>query len=843
MTGTLLFREVLIFILSIEIHSFYCKISEHVVILHGSPAMVTFSFFYNPSSQGDVEMRVPFYQKTRYPRFEIAPGTEVHMMEIVDFLKWVLDRDNLEIADYLDGMGQNPFFLVAATGLGKTVGVPIHMLIRQIQRVGLNSDPKPRVWVVEPRIPIALGQAAFMNMLWQDYQSTKGKKRVPPLFGCITSASGNTNPDAPVKFVTTGIFELMTKDGQLSPSRDRVVIDEAHVTIEQNPGVELGIALARKTGITVDYMSATVNTDGLSQALGATVINADKQRFTVWRHNLLASTSRSLADVVENTLVKPNLSSEYYPQLGDFSQAAEVRRAVTETGRSHGMLVVVNSFAGEFSDTQRLAQIIRKAHPSVAVLQLASEVIRDPRRMREYEEALKRIERAHQNYVILATSVVEMGITFPTLDYVVTMDSGYEQETIGDVTFPVVAPLGVNSLLQRFGRVGRKRPGIAYIANEIGADYAELDDEELNDRRTLVYEPITFPLASSPLMPLAYYACKQRWHDIGAKVAELNLPSRLHQNADRMAYLQEQIATLRTLGLVHGNQLTPLGVSMEKWIGQANLAYAVQLQRCLTEDASLLDVTFWIVATALSNTPIRTLRAKYDFFIDRDGSHSELPHRVDVWSHRVHHEDMSAIMLIANSATQHPNVLFSSATLQPSDSDMFVFRQWCGHSGVDVRKLLQAAKAIQETWKLFGRINGDSTRYRALFGNARSARLGSLPWQELRSDFPRSKSWEQLYGLSGTVTIQIAASSNAGSYNWTDAAHGRKGLLSQDDTSVLLEDGHSYTTILVPGRETRGGEESWSVSHLGAKRAKASRATSNTQKRSLWRRLFGWLFG
>jgi len=37
------------------------------------------------------------------------------MMEVGDFLKWVLNRDKLEIADYLDKMGQ-PILSGAATG-------------------------------------------------------------------------------------------------------------------------------------------------------------------------------------------------------------------------------------------------------------------------------------------------------------------------------------------------------------------------------------------------------------------------------------------------------------------------------------------------------------------------------------------------------------------------------------------------------------------------------------------------------------------------------------------------------------------------------------------------------
>ena len=762
-------------------------------------------------------MRVPFYEKVKYPRFTVASNTQVHMMEIVDFLKWVLNRDQLEIADYLNEMGQDPFFLVAATGLGKTVGVPVHMLIRQIQATGSRPNPQPRVWIVEPRIPIAVGQAAFMNMLWKDFSFSKGNKNVPPLFGCITSTSGNVNPEAPIKFVTTGIFELMAGDGQLSPSRDRVVIDEAHVTIEQNPGVELGIALARKAGITVDYMSATVDTTGLGESLGiANIINADKQRFVVWKHNLLNMASKSLAEVVARTLVTPDLSSRYFPQPQDFEQAALICAAVTEPGRSHGMLVVVNSFAGEFSDTQRLAKILQKEHPSIPVLQLASEVIRNPQRMREYEKALQQIEANKQNYVILATSVVEMGVTFPTLDFVVTMDSGYDQQTIGNVTFPVEAPLGVNSLLQRIGRVGRKRPGIAYITTEIGADYAAMEDDELNDKRTLVYEPITFPLADSPLMPLAYYACKKEWYDISMQITDLNLPSALHESPERMEYLQQQIDMLEVLGLASGNKLTPLGKTMEKWIGQADLAYAVQLQKCLEEGADFIDIVFWVVATALSNTPIATLRIPNGYFVDYESKHGALLHGMDVWSHSIQHEDVSAFRMLAVTAHFDPVAVFGYHSLLGGTYDELEFRRWCGASGINSRKLLQAVKAIRETWKLFQRINSASPEYKKRFSEGSLGNLAMIPWTRLMDIFFAGDGWKKLYELPGVSPVRFSFDETTSMFTWAEQEGDyRGGILSQDDTPILLEEGVDYVARLIPSRRTKDSSVTWRLAHLG----------------------------
>lgn len=771
-------------------------------------------------------MRIPRYDLPRYPWFNITEQRQIHVMKVVSFLKWVVNRDKLEIANYFEVMGHEPFFLVAATGLGKTVGVPIHVLIRQIEQLGSQPDPMPRVWIVEPRIPIATGQEQFMNSLWKEYIAIERNSSVPPLFGCITS-QGNINPEAPIKFVTTGIFELMAKSGELSPRRDRVVIDEAHVTVEQNPGVELGIALARKAGVTVDYMSATVDTANLGQALGvANIIRADQQRFTVWKHNLSGSVKDCLTDVVKHTLIMPKTTSEYFPASSDTPEAGRICKATTESGRSHGMLVVVNSFAGEFSDTQRLARQLQTVFPNLPVLQLASEVIRDPKRMREYENRLRQIEQGRQNYVVIATSVVEMGITIPTLDFVVTMDCGYDQETVGDTTFPVVAPLGVNSLLQRIGRVGRKRPGIAYIANEIGADYSELDDETLNGRKGLAYEPIKFPLATSPLMSLAYYARQQHWLSIDAEIAALNLPSRLHENPERMNSLREQLNQLEALGLTRGNQLTPLGKQMEKWVGMTDLAYAVQLQKSLMEGKSIAEIMFWLVLTALSNTPIVTLRAKYDYFVDYAGTHGELPHYVNVWpGDTLPNEDAVVFATFAYHASLMPDILFAKlSSLDASEADEL--ERWCGFTGVDARKLTGAAQVVKDTWRQFCRINDTATSQ--LFGGSKSPQLETLPWHDLLRTMPWPQILRTLQTMPGTVTVRISPEEE--DFSWADS-HKRCGRLSQDDTPIRIDPAGIYIARPTPSRESKEADTMWRLAHLGAKAAKAPKAQASPDSR------------
>jgi Helicase conserved C-terminal domain/DEAD/DEAH box helicase len=767
-------------------------------------------FFYRPLERGENKVRIPRYDVPSHPRFTLGSQT-VHMLKIVDFLRYVIDRDQLSISEYLEVMGQDPFFLVAATGLGKTVAVPLHVFVRTMQAIGAIPDPQPRVWVVEPRIPIAVDQMKFMNSLWHEYLQQKGERQLPPLFGCISSASGNMNRDAPIKFVTTGIFELMTRGGELTPARDRVIIDEAHVTIEQNPGVELGIALARQAGVTIDYMSATVDTTTLQQDLGVqSIIRADKQRYVIWKHNLMRPLDEALPSIIEATLTQPNEHSNYFPRPDEFRQANEVLDAVLETGRSHGLLAVVNSFAGDKSDIRRLADVIRKHFPDLPVLQLASEVVRDARREREFQQRLLNIEAAKQNYVILATSVVEMGITFPTLDFMVSMDSGYDQETIGDVSFPVVAPLGVNALLQRIGRVGRKRPGIAYISYEVGAEYAEFEDREINGNK-LRYEPIRFPMASAPLMPLAYYACSQQWDDLDQWVASLNLPSRLHENPDRMAYLREQIDMLEGLGLVSDSRLTQFGERMEQWIGQADLAYTIQLQRRFEAGCTLPELLFWVATTALSNTPLVTLRAQHDYFVDFSGIRTAIAHDIDVWS-GFWHEDLAAFSVVARLAAMSPYAMFSGKRLGGWEG--MQFDRWCSMAGIDGRKMLNAGRAISDLWQLFCRINGHVAQFRQLFGNQQRPDLTAMPWATCAAQIPAQQIHYDLVALSGVARLTITAN-EIGGFDWRDDVHGHSGMLNQDDTPVHVLPDYPYVARLVPSREAKGAGTTWRAAHFG----------------------------
>lgn len=754
-------------------------------------------------------MSLPRYDMPQYLYFDLG-GKNVHILKIVDFLKYVIDRDKLSIASYLGKMGQDPFFLVAATGLGKTVAVPVHIFVRLMQAIGDQPNPQPRIWVVEPRIPIAIDQAKFMNLLWDEYLAFKHERQLPPLFGCISSASGNFNKTAPIKFVTTGIFEQMALNGELLPEHDRVIIDEAHVTVEQNPGVELGIALARQADVVVDYMSATVDTTTLADDLCITnIIRADKQRFVVWRHNLCAPMTDALPKVIEATLVNPDPKSEYFPKIGQYRYAEDVLDAVLAPDKAHGMMVIVNSFAGNNSDVANLSSMVKSKFPNLPVLELASEIVRDAKREQAFKQKLQAIEAAKQNYVIFATSVVEMGITYGTIDFVATMDSGYQNETIGDVTFPVEAPLGVNSLLQRFGRTGRKRPGIVYNSCELDADYSGFGDVEFNNPNVLKYEPLRYPMTSAPLTALAYYACGQEWEYLEDWVADLQLPSRLEDNDERMQYLTSQINMLEELEITKDMHLTDFGVRMKRWVGQADLAYAAQLQYRFEDGCELPELMFWVVATALSNVPLVTLRANGDFFVDHLSNNTGMPHTLELWSN-CYHEDIALFKVICNLACVMPGISFGGDAIDQWSGTML--NRWCSTLGVKKRNIVVACKAIANTWKLFCKINAKTDEFEALTTQCNLNDLTSLPWASFLHDLPEQDIYDQLLQLLSVEDVQITGESD-GQFDWSAAQ--KSGQIDQDDTPIKLDASNDYVGRLVPNRKSIGDEVTWQLAHIG----------------------------
>ena len=596
---------------------------------------------------------------------------ERHSVELIrNFLYDRMNDWNLPIKEIIEDIGDEPVFIIAKTGVGKTVTVPTKVLLGlcdNLIKQNFNLTREfPQVYVVEPRIPICTMMMVEMNDGYQDYlayrlidtpdfcdflfsagiddpkskepkiikriielaheYASRGKAAYNPrhfnLYGCITSA-GKVNGDAPILFITTGIMESLTFEGdKLDSKYHRIIIDEAHVTIEANPGIELGIALARERGVKIDYMSATVDPASLASDLGVKIVRAGKSRFPIYLTNLKVPVEQRVVELVKNFLLEPDETQ--FPNSEHFD--AEMRNNI-ETIRLHllspddymdggkiypglknrpqGMLIIVNSHQNENSDTQKIANLITRANfnkgqTKVHVLRLASPVVRDATQKLAFDRLVKNIEDTNGRYVIVATNVVEMGLTFSSLDYVVTMDSEFDNEYVDGSQMIRKVGLGINALYQRIGRAGRVRPGMAFIAKDFGAWYSDIDDAEL--ARGLTVAPIKYPLAKGSFLKLALHTFKKEIpeSDLRQEIERLNLPSKIQDNDELWFRFLAERERLRKIGIADGDKLTPSGDKTLKFIGLEDMYFANLLAKVIAQSdrKSSLPIIFTVFAAA-----------------------------------------------------------------------------------------------------------------------------------------------------------------------------------------------------------------------------------------------------
>lgn len=802
---------------------------------------------------------------------------------IARFLQHVIQHHKLSILDYLQDMGHDPFFLVAATGLGKTVAVPPHIFLRMCEKfyrgakVGTVNVQMPRVYVVEPRIPIAVEEMEHMNHLFAEYIRSSGMADVPSnpvLFGSVTSATGQIHPQAPIKFVTTGILGLLAENGDLEAGRDRVIIDEAHVTVEQNGDVELAIAICRDRGVVVDYMSATVDTRNIRQVLGVqNVIVADKQRFPIWLHNLKVPLEECVVELVEQTLVNPRPDSQYFP-TDAYPHKGEVLQGVLEsTDRASGMLIVVNSFQSETSDINRFAKMIEAAHynhptQQVVVLKLASAIIRDSAKRAAFEQQMATIQRRRQRYVIIATSVVEMGITYPTLDFVVTMDSGFQNETIEDVTLPRLVPLGPNALKQRVGRVGRKRAGIGYITREVGADYTELDDDKLNGNG-LRYEAIKLPLATAPLTKLALYSFVQGWTDPVQGLAQLNLPSRIHEDASRVESFLKERQRLIDLYIAQADGLTPLGQYCKQWVGMAELTYAVSLQRGLERKWPVSAMYLYLVAVALSQTSLSDLLPVYGRFLNhhpdedkqqsvlvsersfmrvegrsgimgmfRASQEETLRQTLQAQGYQVFEEPfdgnqvliravrpamavsaeseiLTLYRIVRHFSNAYSPGLYGQISELEYAAQMKVLFEEAESMGLDGFRVRNALNSLNSTLRYFQRINKDRPELAALLGTTHRLILSQVQLPEVPVNIA-AQFIAHINRMPERERITLSPDKFDGMWKWQNEAGTKQGTLEQFKTTVQLSDQGVLTAKILPemAHEEWENKNAWKPIHM-----------------------------
>jgi hypothetical protein len=560
-------------------------------------------------------------------------GTQIYEIALLEkFFADVVTRERLPIGEVIanaesDGKpigGKRAVFLKAATGVGKTVAAPLHIFLQLARRIsgekGWQEVRNAQVIVVEPRIAIAENEAIHLNDLFFNFLKRNGHTTAGSagIFGSITSASGRQNGGAPIIFVTSGVFESMAQNiGKqhlgLNPEIHRVVVDEAHVTLPANPGVEIAIALCRRARVPVDYMSATVDDAGLHEMLGVEIIDATTGyvRYPIEYRPTGQSLEKCLVSLVDEYLIRrSNISAELREHD---SQELPESRAI-------GMLVVVNSHQAENSDTLRYAKLLEEYRDSMPeardleIKRLASPVLRNAALRQQFEGWRNSLDQRAgggeaPRYVIIATNVVEMGVTFASLDFVVSMDTEFvTEETVGGATLRK-APLSVSALTQRAGRSGRRRPGMCFLTRE-EEDVSVEESRQLSALdATSLRHALTQPerlqpsLADGNLERLALLSFKES-EGVAHKWSLLEyIPSFYTHGASFVSRLENERRDLVDMGLADGQRLTVVGRSVVELVKCNDLRFA-QLYATAQDSRLRLPLALIIAAGDISLSDI-----------------------------------------------------------------------------------------------------------------------------------------------------------------------------------------------------------------------------------------------
>lgn len=565
--------------------------------------------------------------------------TSISREEVRRYLEYRCKHHDLVVQEYFPLLNNDRgFFLIAATGLGKTVAVPIHALLKHDQQrepagVGISS----RILVVQPKIMIAQSLQEEMQDSWAEWwelQHGAQAGTAPLLFGVKTSADKEAEHDkAPILFITTGIFGIYALSQRIS-KRDAVIIDEAHVTISADDAVELGIVLCRRRGIKTSFMSATVERRSVESSLDVPVVDASNRvRQPIWTISLGIPLEKAILGLVQGTIGASQVAAEFLPSVAMQQQEPEAKRvaaAVMEQDRCKGLLIIVNSHAGARSDTNQILAILREGsfERDFELLSVNGPELRNRQKKIRFYARLKEFRDAKRRYVVVATSVVEMGVTFPDLDFVVTMDRVIEQVRYGDMMLTERVGLRANALRQRIGRVGRSRPGVAFIACEDleeAPKFSKAECETLNAALApsvyrglarqhpnaakdtgLAAEPIELPMLQGPLTLLAHYSYEHEWPDgeLESRVKSMQLPSFISLRSNerlftaRMGQLRRKRSEMLGLGLAKPDELTERGRAVQGWIGRVPISCAAEIQDAITKhDLPLLG--FWLLYSSL----------------------------------------------------------------------------------------------------------------------------------------------------------------------------------------------------------------------------------------------------
>ena len=337
----------------------------------------------------------------------------------------------LPVTDILPELAQtlltnDRVILQAPTGAGKTTGVPLFLLE--------TNNFQGKILVLEPRRLAASAAATRMaHLLGEPVGKTVGYRM---------QLENKTSAQTRIEVVTEGILTRMLQADPELAGIDIVIFDEFH---ERSLQADLGLALClqcqellRDTPLKLLLMSATLETDRLSDALSAPVVTSEGFLFPVELRYLnrplpdshFFTVCHQVCQTIQQALVnEPGSLLVFLPGSGEIRQVAKL---LEEKELSCNGNIEIHPLYGDLSLTQQ-RQAIEPA-------------------------------KGNQRKIVLATNIAETSLTIEGIRVVI--DAGLVRRAVFDpgsgMTRLETRRISKSSADQRKGRAGRLEPGICY---------------------------------------------------------------------------------------------------------------------------------------------------------------------------------------------------------------------------------------------------------------------------------------------------------------------------------------------------------------------------------------------
>lgn len=413
--------------------------------------------------------------------------------------------------------------LQAPPGAGKSTVLPLELL----------AEPwlwGQKIWMLEPRRLAARNVAARMAaLLGEEPGQTVGYR---------VRFESRVGPSTRLEVLTEGILTRRLQKDPALEGVGLVIFDEFH---ERSLQADLALVLCREVqqalrdNLRLLLMSATLDSEGLSQLLEAPILQAQGRQYPVENYYLPRDPQGSLPGVV----------------------AGVVSRVLSE---QEGDVLVFLPGVGEIARVERL---LAERHPEVRLTPLYGDLP-----LSAQQEAI--LPDPTRRKVVLSTSIAETSLTIEGIRAVV--DSGYSRvprfDAKSGLTRLETVRVTRDAAEQRSGRAGRLGPGVCYRM------WSQITHSQLQaQRKPEILEADLAPL----VLELAQWGVQDPYR--------LDWVTPPPGGAIRQAH-----ELLQALGALENHTLTERGRQMLEWPTHPRLAHLLLEGQALGKGALAADV-------------------------------------------------------------------------------------------------------------------------------------------------------------------------------------------------------------------------------------------------------------